>query len=157
MRCGLAVAVEYDVAGQQERTPLGKLQPASLAATYRFLPKRSLLPDVKVGCNRVMNSPSTDQILNPSTQCLGGVRDPPFWHVCPGHGLPWCPLVACNMVMCSRPVCLVPAQANQLVCHLIAMLCAAPDLLSQVKSQVGCRVWRVAASLRVAHVAPAAS
>ena len=52
VRCGLAVAVELDVSGQQERTPLGKLQPQSLAATYHFLPKRSLLPDAKVCVQR---------------------------------------------------------------------------------------------------------
>ena len=51
VRAGLAVAVELDVAGRQERTPMGKLQPGSLTATYQFLPKRSLLPEARVSQN----------------------------------------------------------------------------------------------------------
>ena len=49
VRCGLAVALDLNVSGQQERTPLERLQPASLAATYKFLPKRARLPQYKVG------------------------------------------------------------------------------------------------------------
>ena len=48
VRCGLAVAVELDVSGQQERMPLGRLQPASLTATYQFLPKLVRLSQPKV-------------------------------------------------------------------------------------------------------------
>ena len=45
MRCGLASAVERDVTASKERTPLDRLQPASLVPHYKFSAKASHVTD----------------------------------------------------------------------------------------------------------------
>ncbi len=45
VRCGLASAVERDVTASKERTPLDRLQPASLVPHYKFSAKASHVTD----------------------------------------------------------------------------------------------------------------
>ncbi|KAK9811189.1 hypothetical protein WJX73_009123 [Symbiochloris irregularis] len=67
VRCGLAVAVDLNVSGQQERTPLAKLQPASLTATYKFLPKRARLTHYKLDLDTQGTSPRASEAEAPAS------------------------------------------------------------------------------------------